>query len=115
MEIALLLLQSLQNLLRQLDTSLAALCPDLGQCKLAASVLTELLYIFKLRRGVRKEGIQCHHNRHTIQVKILDMLLQIDDSLLQCSKVLRIQLILGHTTIILQSTNCGNQHHRIGL
>ena len=111
----LLLLEGLQQGLCQLDAALAAFPMYLGECELCTTLTAEVLDELKLRLGIRRELIDGYHNRDTIALQVLDVLLEVHDALCECIEVFHGKLCLRHTAVVLQCAYGGNQYRCIRL
>ena len=59
------------------------------------------------------ESVQCNDNRNTVFLKVLNMLLKVDNTFLQCFKIWYGCLCLRNATVVFQGTNCSNQDNSI--
>ena len=84
----LLLFQCFKNSGSKLYAAGSALLPDFRNGKPASSLLTEISYKINFLPGIRHESIQCYNDRHLIFLQILYVLLQINNSRLQCREIL---------------------------
>ena len=78
--------------------------------KLTVPVFTELSYESYFLFRICHKRIQCHYNRHAVFLKILNMLLQVHDTLFKCIHIWCGKLCLRHAAIIFQSSDGGNQY-----
>ena len=115
MILALLRLKRLQNLLRQFLAACAAVSPDRRLRELTAEISAVILYDLRFRLGVRDKGIQRDNRGNTELLHVLDVLAQVDDTLLQCFKVLLLQVCLRDAAVVLQRLDARDNDGRIGL
>ena len=59
------------------------------------------------------ESVQCNDNRNAVFLKVLNMLLKVDNTFLQCFKIWYGCLCLRNAAVVFQGTNCSNQDNSI--
>ena len=100
----------------QVFPAFAALGPDFRKDHVHAQLVAFLLQQGDLRLGVLGEPVDGHHGRQAEGVlHVGDVLQQVRQPLLQGSQVFAGQLILASAAVMLEGSDGGYHHHRVGL
>ena len=93
----------------------AAVGPDCRLRELTAEISAVILYDLRFRFCIRDKGIQCDNRGNAELLHVLDVLAQVDDTLLQCFQVLLLQVCLRDAAVVLQRLDARDNDGRIRL
>ena len=115
LEIARLRLDGLHHGLGELGRARAALRPMIGQHAFDAERGAKPPEQRDLGLGVAREAVDRDHHRHAVFLHVLDMALEIGETLLQAPQILLLEIVLGHAAMHLERADGGDDHHASGL
>ena len=113
MEVGLALVEHSQNLVGQRLTAFAALGKYLGECYAHTALGTVLADEIHLLIGIGRECVDGNNDRYAELLHVIQMRIQIADTVLQRIHVRLVEISLGYAAVVLERADGRNQYDAV--